>query len=162
MKLRRRTVIRHACLALLGLGAHSAAREAAGVNAISRSESWDADLLRSAGAGKVVVVLWGTAGCPWCAALRAEVMVHLWRNAERLSLQVVEFDMNDTGPLAQQPELNPAALSRRLGIRVSPTVSFHGPAGELADRLVGYPSRDFYSAYLDERLEQARRKLKGR
>jgi hypothetical protein len=88
-------------------------------------------------------------------------MLHLWRDAERLSLQVFEFDMTDRSSLARQPELNPADIARKLGVRISPTVSFHGPAGELADRLVGYPSRDFYSAYLDERLEQARRKLKG-
>ena len=40
----------------------------------------------------------------------------------------------------------------------TPTVLFLGPAGQdLAERLVGLASTDFYGAYLDERLAQARK-----
>lgn len=132
-----------------------------GTDPLPRAEAWESTLQRAAKSGQVLVVLWGTPGCPWCAALRKEVMVHLWRDAARQGLQVYEFDLTDRMPLLEQPALSPAQLAARLGIRVSPTVSFHGPAGELAERLVGYASRDFYPAYLDERLRQARNMLKG-
>ncbi|MCL4744617.1 MAG: thioredoxin fold domain-containing protein [Burkholderiaceae bacterium] len=51
---------------------------------------------------------------------------------------------------------SPEGLARALQIRVTPTVAFLGPRGELAQRLVGYASRDFYGAYLDERIESSR------
>jgi hypothetical protein len=44
---------------------------------------------------------------------------------------------------------------------VSPTVVFLGPRGELAERLVGYPSADFYNAYLDDRIARARAAIAG-
>lgn len=125
-------------------------------------ETWDATLARAAGQGRVVVMLWGTAGCPWCDALRREVMIHLWRDASRRWLEVFEFDLADRRALSSQPDTNPAALAERFRIRVSPTVSFHGPEGELAARLVGYTSRDFYPAYLEERIEAAQKRLKNR
>ena len=44
-------------------------------------------------------------------------------------------------------------------MKTAPTVLFLGPGGqEVADRLVG-GSPDFYSAYLDGRLERARQAL---
>jgi hypothetical protein len=55
--------------------------------------------------------------------------------------------------------LTPAALAASLGIRFAPTVAFFGPRGELAQRLVGYQSADFYGAYLEERIATARATL---
>jgi thioredoxin-related protein len=128
---------------------------------LPRLEAWDSELRDASQAGELVILLWGTPGCPWCDALRAEVMVHLWRNARQHRIRVYEFDLTDTRMLSRSPDLSPARLATRLGIRVSPTVTFHGIDGELAARLVGYPSRDFYNAYLDERIQQGHRRLQG-
>jgi thioredoxin-related protein len=127
---------------------------------LPRLEQWDDALKDAARAGHPVVILWGTPGCPWCDALRADVMVHVWREAVQRGVRVHEFDLTDRRPLEGAPTLSPAELADRLTIRVSPTVSFHGPGGELAPRLIGYPSRDFYPAYLEDRLQQARNKLR--
>ena len=57
-------------------------------------------------------------------------------------------------PLAEAIE-----LVRAWQVKAAPTVLFLGPGGqEVADRLVG-GSPDFYSAYLDGRLERARQAL---
>lgn len=167
MDAQRRQLIRLAPAGLLwrwgswGSALSLFARPALANDRLPRAESWAPTLAQGARAGQPVMVLWGTPGCPWCAALRAEVIIHVWREASQRGVQVFEFDLTDRTPLRQQPEVSPAALARQLGIRVSPTVSFHGPGGELAERLVGYASRDFYPAYLDERLAQARTRLKG-
>lgn len=51
---------------------------------------------------------------------------------------------------------SPAALARSFGIRVAPTVVFlANGGGEVAERLVGYNSPDFYGAYLDRRIASA-------
>ena len=46
-------------------------------------------------------------------------------------------------------------------VRLAPTVLFLGPEGEVAERLIGYGSPDFFGAYLDQRLAQARAALKS-
>ena len=56
---------------------------------------------------------------------------------------------------------SPADLAARLKGGVTPTVIFLGGAGEIADRLVGYPSRDFYAAYLEESIERASAALRA-
>jgi len=130
-----------------------------------------ADALASAQReGRPLVALFSRRGCPFCEALRREQLAHLARDAAARGVLVVEFDIADerafaeaAAPAGRSPAeaaapagRSPAALARALRIRVAPTVAFLGPQGELAQRLVGYSSPDFYAAYLDERIEQAR------
>lgn len=138
-----------------------AAQTGQGMTRLPAPETWEPTLTMAARQGRPVVVLWGTAGCPWCDALRREVLIHLWRDAARRELEVFEFDLADRRASTGQPDISPAGLAERFRIRVSPTVSFHGPQGELATRLVGYTSRDFYPAYLEERIESAQKRLKN-
>jgi len=56
---------------------------------------------------------------------------------------------------------SPAALARLLGVKIAPTLVFLGPDGEIAERLVGYGSPDFFSAYLDDRIDAAKRAIGG-
>jgi len=76
-------------------------------------------------------------------------------------LAVVQVDMRGTQVtrnLQGQPSTHDA-LVRAWQVKAAPTVLFLGPGGqEVADRLVG-GSPDFYSAYLDGRLERARQAL---
>ena len=95
-------------------------------------------------------------------------MRHLAREQVDRRLRLVEYDLSDRKPFsgsgahADSPA-SPAALAAALGIRLAPTVVFLGPDGsELAERLVGYSSPDFYGAYLEQRIEQARSRLAGR
>ena len=119
-----------------------------------------ADALASAQReGRPLVALFSRRGCPFCEALRREQLAHLARDAAARGVLVVEFDIADERAFAEAAApagRSPAALARALRIRVAPTVAFLGPQGELAQRLVGYSSPDFYAAYLDERIEQAR------
>ena len=101
--------------------------------------------------------------------MRRDQLSHLAREAPARGVRVVEFDVGDTRKFSPGPsrEGGPGAaasgadLADRLGVRVTPTVVFLGPRGELADRLIGYSSRDFYGAYLDERIELARTALRA-
>lgn len=143
-----------------------------------------APLLEQARLGALVVALFSRTDCPWCEALRRDQLVHLARDARAQGLQVVEFEISDDRPfkpraltaagtaahpveraapqLAPRTDTNlwgansPSDLARHLGVRVVPTVVFLGPRGELAPRLVGYTSRDFYGAYLTQRIDEAR------
>lgn len=135
-------------------------------SALERPQSLAALAARARAEGRPVVALFSREGCGWCEAIRREQLGHLAREAQARGVLVVEFDLADARPFrpAAGPgraegwaaEESPAALARRLGIRVAPTVAFLGAGGELAERLVGYGSPDFYGAYLDERIARAR------
>jgi len=118
-----------------------------------------------------VVIMFSTPGCPYCRALRTEHLDALERAQERVGVLYLELDLADRRPFAIDPGVrlppvldgldNGRDLARRLSVRLAPTVIFLGPEGELAERLVGYGARDFYAAYLDQRIADARRRLRA-
>lgn len=95
-------------------------------------------------------------GCPFCKIVREHYLVHMARDD---GLQVMQIDMQSKAVLtdwAGQATTH-AALIEKLGINVAPTLCFYGQGGkEVAERLVGLSSVDFYGAYLDARLATAR------
>jgi hypothetical protein len=53
-------------------------------------------------------------------------------------------------------------LIAELKVTIAPTLVFYGRYGaEVAERLVGIGSNDFYGAYLDQRVEAARKAVRG-
>lgn len=140
-------------------------RAAGPAHALERPASHEALLQASARDGLVLVVLFTLPGCPFCEAIRRDQLRHVAREQAERGLRLVEYDMTDPkrfadpAPRAGGPA-SPAALATSLGVRYAPTVVFLGPDGsELAERLVGYSSPDFYGAYLEQRIEQARARI---
>lgn len=113
------------------------------------------ELAAAAQAGHPLVVMVSLERCPWCDVVRDHYLVPM---RQREGLRVVQLDMQgkqtthdvDGKPIAH------GALVRRWNVKIAPTLVFlDGQGNEVADRLEGGGS-DFYSAYLDQRLEQAR------
>lgn len=131
---------------------------------IERPASHDALVREAARDGTVIVALFSLPGCPHCEAVRHHQLRHLAREQSAQRLRVVEYDLSDRTPFAgAEPRASAAALAASLGIRVAPTVAFIGPDGqEVAERLVGYSSPDFYGAYLEQRIAQARERIAAR
>lgn len=117
-----------------------------------------ADALAQASARQQPLVLMvGLQGCPFCKAVRERYLLPLCAEG----LPVVEIDMHDLRRITDFAGHAGThdALIRAWGVRVAPTVLFFGPGGrEIAERLAAY-APDFYGAYLDDRLAQARRAL---
>lgn len=105
-----------------------------------------------------LVLLISLPGCPFCELVRRNYLLpaqrdgsmHAWQlNISDRTTPLTGFDGKVTTAAAQ-------VAAWKAGF--TPTVLFLGPAGqELAERLVGLASVDFYGAYLDERLAEARR-----
>ena len=127
--------------------------------------------------GWPLVLMYSLHGCPWCDALRREHFNALERRQVEEGVLVIELDMQDQRPFASyeneparpgttlQPRwMAPSAreLARQQRIRLAPTLVFLGPDGEVADRLVGYGSPDFFGAYLEQRIGQAKAALAKR
>lgn len=138
------------------------------VTPLERPASLEPLLERAARLGQPIVVLFSTVGCPWCNRLRNEHLRGLAAEASARSVQVVEFDLKDHQAFVRTKGMergglagarSPSALAEQLNVRFSPTVVFLGPDGEVAERIVGYGAPDFYTAYLDERIRQARARI---
>ncbi len=107
-----------------------------------------------------LVILVSLPGCPYCEVVRRNYLLPAQRDAglpawqlniSDRSTPLVGFDGKATTAAAQ-------IAAWKAGF--TPTVLFLGPQGqELAERLVGLGSNDFYGAYLDERLATARKAL---
>jgi hypothetical protein len=105
-----------------------------------------------------LVLLISLPGCPYCELVRRNYLLpaqrdgtlHAWQlNISDRTTPLIGFDGKVTTAAAQ-------VAAWKAGF--TPTVLFLGPAGQdLAERLVGLASVDFYGAYLDERLAQARK-----
>jgi thioredoxin-related protein len=109
-----------------------------------------------------LVLLVSLPGCPFCELVRRNYLLpaqrdgnlHAWQlNISDRTTPLIGFDGKVTTASAQ-------VAAWKAGF--TPTVLFLGPSGqELAERLVGLASVDFYGAYLDERLAGARKAVRA-
>lgn len=109
--------------------------------------------------GNPLVVMVSLPGCPFCKVARESYLAPMWREQ---NLLIVQVDMQSTLALRDFKGLSTTHEQqiRQWAIRVAPTVLFFGREGaEVAKRLVGGYLPDFYGAYLEQRLETARKAL---
>jgi len=107
-----------------------------------------------------MVLLISLPGCPYCELVRRNYLLparrddglHAWQlNITDRTTPLVGFDGKATTAAAQ-------VAAWKAGF--TPTVLFLAPSGQdLAERLVGLASLDFYGAYLSDRLTTARAAL---
>lgn len=107
---------------------------------------------------RALVMMVSLPGCPWCKLVRQSYLAPLLADGQ----PVIELDMQDRGGIVgfDGAATTPMRLADALRVRVAPTVLFLGRGGrEIAPRLTGVTSEDFYGAYLDERVATANRAL---
>ena len=109
--------------------------------------------------GSPLVVMVSLEGCPFCKIVRESYLAPM---RQEQGLPVVQVDMRSQrgvknfNGLATMHE----ALIAGWRVELAPTVLFFGRRGvEVAQRLVGGYIPDFYGAYLEQRLEAARRAM---
>jgi len=124
---------------------------------LPRPASWKAVLAQSRANGWPIVLMFSSVGCAWCEMVRRDHLRYLARDQRKLGVIVVELDLLDRKPFEDGE--TPAGIAKAMGVRFAPTVAFLGPDGELAERLIGYQSADFYGAYLEDRMAEAAAKL---
>lgn len=116
---------------------------------------------RANAAGQPLVIMTTLAGCPWCDTVRNQYLgpmqakgdvVAFELDVRERSLRLQAFDGSFTTPAEQ---------ARAWKARFAPTVLFWNAQGqELAERLVGVAVPELYGAYLEQRLAEARRRLR--
>lgn len=119
-----------------------------------------ASAAKAAGRGQPLVLMFSLPGCTYCEQLRHSTygwMVRDGVDVEQVemlaSYHLVGFDGRPT---------DGQALAAHYRVGLAPTVLFLGPGGrELGERLVGAGEPDFYQAYVDRSMAQARAHLRG-
>lgn len=93
--------------------------------------------------------------CPFCKIARENYLLPLM-NEQSIPVVQVNFRNSSSVMDARGNVTTQDQLVRAWGIKVAPTVLFLGKDGkEIAPRLTGGSSSDFYGTYLDERLRTA-------
>ena len=115
----------------------------------------------AASRGQPLVVMTTLDGCPYCEVVRNNYLLPMLRAGE---IEAVQIDVLDKRRNLQNFEgelVSPADQARAWKARFTPTVLFFDAQGrEVAERLVGIGLPDFYGAYLDARLKEARARLR--
>jgi thioredoxin-related protein len=119
------------------------------------------DLAKAIAKGSPLLVIVSLEGCSFCKIVRENYLgpMHV-----REGLSVVQIDMRNKSSIKdfKGAVMTQDELIRAWGVKIAPTVLFFGRGGvEIAERMSGGYIPDFYGAYLDERLRNARAALKG-
>ena len=102
-----------------------------------------------------LLVMVSLEGCPFCKIVRENYLAPM---RDQQGLHVVQVDMHSSRNIEnfKRATVTHDELIRRWAIKIAPTVLFFGSGGEeIAERLAGINSPDFYGAYLDDRLRLA-------
>lgn len=110
-----------------------------------------------------LLVFYTQPGCTYCERARRDYLEPMIADSgQRDRQRVVEVDITSGAPLTDFSgrQTTQAKFAGSNHVHVVPTIAFVGARGvPLAEPLVGLTLPDFYSAYLDRRIEQAREKL---
>ncbi|UUZ65301.1 hypothetical protein LP417_12330 [Polaromonas sp. P1-6] len=107
-----------------------------------------------------LVLLVSLPGCPYCELLRRSYLLPARNEAGLQAWQLNSTDRRAPLTAFDGKTTTAAAQISAWKATFTPTMLFLGGQGqELAERLIGMAVPDFYGAYLEERLETARKAL---
>lgn len=148
-------------LALCGLPSWAPAQPGRALSPdLPSPESLPQSLAQALARREPLLLMASLTGCPFCHVVRRQ---HLWPLV-LAGGAVVQISFKEGRSLRdwQGRTLTQAQMVAQLGITVAPTLLFFGPGTqEVALRLEGASIPDFYGAYLDDRLAQARAAVRG-
>jgi len=128
------------------------------VAALPPSRDLGSELASAVQRRQPLLVLVSLHACVYCERVRRSYLLPMLAQGQA----VVQIDMHsqigvrDFQSVATVHE----EVVRRWRVQLAPTVLFFGPGGrEVAERMEGTYQPDFYAAYLEDRLKQARQRL---
>lgn len=157
---RRALLLLAAAAALPALPTPALAAPDASERLLPSSSDLQQDLAAALARRQPLLVMATLHGCPFCRVVREHHLLPLQRAGAFVTQ--IHFLSRDALRDMSGAQTTHGALVRQLGIEVAPTVLFFGPGQrEVAERLAGSSIPDFYGAYLEDRLAQARAAVRG-
>lgn len=140
----------------IGLAAASATSVWAAGAVLPAPQSLSDELGKALEKGNPLVVMVSLEGCPFCRVARDSYLEPLRRQE---GMPVFQIDMRSASAVRDfgGATVTHDQLVQAWRVTIAPTVLFFGPRGkEIVARMEGGYIPDFYGAYLDQRIEQAR------
>ena len=113
-----------------------------------------------------VLVLFSRHNCPYCVQILQEFLLPMRRNAEYDAKVIMrQIDIGSSAPLRtfSGKTTTHARFARENGIKLTPTIKLFDAEGhELTEALVGLTTPDYYGGFLDQRIDQALAKMRGK
>jgi thioredoxin-related protein len=110
-----------------------------------------------------LVVMVTLKGCAFCDVVRNSYLGPMHQKGEVYAVQVNMLDRKTPLQDLQGNTTTPQAQARAWKARMAPTLLFLDVNGnEIAERMEGVTIADFYGAYLNERIETARKVVRSR
>ena len=127
---------------------------------IPEAKSLQAEISAALKVGSPLLVFVSLDNCPFCKIAKNNYLIPLM-NEQPVSIVQLNFWHASSVVDWQGRTLSQDQLIRTWNVKVAPTILFLGKDGrEIAPRLVGGSTSDFYGAYLQERIEQAIKAVK--
>lgn len=106
--------------------------------------------------GTITVVLFSLSGCEFCAEIRERYLRPVMTSNTQ-PIVIAEADIESSASIRdwRRHDVQQRAFARESGARFAPTVMFFDWSGKsVAEPIVGL-SKDFFGAYLEQRLRVA-------
>jgi thioredoxin-related protein len=150
---------RRFAVALLAASAWNAQAQAP-ETPLPRPESLQVAAQVAAARGEPLVLLVSTPGCPYCEFVRRNYLAPM-RAQGLAAFQISIYDRSTPLRGFTGQATTAADVAENYKAKLWPTLLFLDAQGkEVAERMVGVSSADFYGAFLEERLSTAREKIK--
>lgn len=122
---------------------------------IPAAKSLQAEIFAAQKSASPLIVFVSLDNCPFCKIARENYLLPLM-NEQSIPVVQVNFRHLTSIVDASGNVLTQDRLIRGWGVKVAPTILFLGKEGrEVAPRLTGGSTSDFYGTYLDERIRIA-------
>ena len=111
-----------------------------------------------------ILIMFSSEGCPYCDVVREEFLKPMLRSGDYTDRVIMlEIHSDSYAPIRDfyGQMISADALAHRYRAGFAPTVVFLNHQGkELAERLIGITTRDFYGGFLDEAIEESLHRLR--
>ncbi len=143
------------CFLIIGFKAHSD-----GYESMLKLDSFETLSKKACNENKVMVVMVGLEGCPYCAKLKKQVLIPELKNGElnnKWLLRELLIDNEATHIGFDGKSINSLAFAQSIKATVTPTLLFLSPNGvEIGKRIIGTGGAlDFYDFYLKRSINEA-------
>ena len=111
-----------------------------------------------------ILIMFSREGCPYCEVVREEFLKPMLRSgdyADRVLILEIHSDRYASLRDFNGDMISAESLAHRYRASFAPTVVFldhHGK--EMAKRLIGITTRDYYGGYLDEAINQSLQRVR--
>lgn len=155
----------HSLLAIILAWFIAASANAQGKVEIPLARDFTLEATNSRAQNIPVLVLFSRHNCPYCVQILKEFLLPMRRNAEYDAKVIMrQINIDSSAPLRNFSGKNTtqARFAKEHQIKLTPTIKlFDADGHELTEPLVGLTTPDYYGMFLDQRIDEALRKVRG-